>query len=325
MPDPETSLPIFKIHDVGNIETLSQIYPQNIVALNIPRLWSKTKGKGIVVAVLDTGIQTHPDLIKNIDLSKCRSFIPGETIFDNTVGHGIHCSGIIAAQNDEQGIVGIAPEATIVSVKVLNKNGTSQGNSVVEGLKYCLTLNPDIINLSLGNPAPMPEAYEIIKKLVKNNVVVIASAGNNGTEGILYPAAYDEVIAVGSYSNSMLKDRSLFSSYGDALDIMAPGEEIFSTFLNGQYCVMSGTSMAGPHVAGVTALLLAYYKSHNKTINVDGVRNLLLTTAGDIGKKGFDKESGWGIIDPDKLFSNLPSDITIKKPSLWQKIKSIFR
>jgi subtilisin len=325
MSDPETSLPPYTIHDIGDIETLSQIYPQNIVALNIPRLWTKTKGRGIVVAVLDTGIQIHPDLIKNIDISRCRSFIPGETIFDNSVGHGIHCSGIIAAQNDEQGVVGVAPEATIVSIKVLDKTGRSQGNSVVDGLKYCLSLQPDVINLSLGNINPMPDAYEIIKKLVKHNIVIIASAGNNSIEGVLYPAAYEEVIAVGSYSNSLLKDRSLFSSYGDALDIMAPGEEIFSTFLNGQYCVMSGTSMSSPFVCGVVALLLSYYKNLNKTVTMEDVRKLLLTTASDIGKKGFDKESGWGIVDPDKLFSSLPIGIAIKKPSIWQKIKSLFK
>jgi len=325
MPDPQTSLPVYTIHDVGDIETLSQIYPQNIIALDIPRLWTKTKGKGVIVAVLDTGIHTHPDLVKNIDISKCRSFIPNEGIFDNTVGHGVHCSGIIAAQNDEQGVVGIAPEATIVSIKVLDKNGRSQGNSIVEGLEYCHKLQPDIINLSLGNISPMPDAYEVIKRLVKNNIIVVASAGNNGTEGILYPAAYDEVIAVGSYSNSTIKDRSLFSSYGDALDIMAPGEEIFSTFLNGQYCVMSGTSMACPHISGVIALLIAYYKKSNKILTVDDIRKLLLTTASDIGKKGFDKENGWGIIDPDRLFDNLPAEIAIKKPSFWQKIKLFFK
>ena len=106
---------------------------------------------------------------------------------------------------------------------------------------------------------------------------------------------------------------------------MAPGEEIFSTFLNGQYCVMSGTSMSGPHITGVVALLLSYYKNLNKIITVEDVRKLLLTTASDIGKKGFDKESGWGIVDPDKLFSSLPIGIAIKKPSIWQKIKSLFK
>lgn len=323
----EYFLPKFTVHSVGDIETLSQIYPQNIRSFNIPRLWAKTKGKGIMVALLDTGIQTHPDLVKNIDLSKSKSFIDGEGIFDDTVFHGLHVGGIIASENNEFGVVGVAPETTLVSIKVLNKNGQSQNRSVERGLEYCLSLNPDIINMSLGNKLPMPETYELIKKLIAKNIIIICSSGNNGETddaSVLYPAKYEECIAVGSSSQSMQMDRSLFSSYGMELDLLAPGEQILSTYGNGTYGVLSGSSMAAPFVTGIVALLLSYYKGLNKTISVEDVRKLLLTTASDIGKKGFDKESGWGIVDPDKLFSSLPNGIAIKKPSIWQKIKSIF-
>lgn len=322
----ECFIPPYKIHDIGDVQTLSQTYPYHIQELKIPALWNKTKGRGITVAVLDTGIQNHPDLIKNIDISKCRSFIEGEDIFDNYSGHGLHVGGIIAASNDEFGIVGVAPEVTLVSVKVLDKNGRSQNNSVFKGLNYCLTLNPDVVNMSLGNPLPMPDEHRIIKQLVSRGIPVICSVGNNANEKnqVLYPAQYDECIAVGSYSISTMKDRSLFSSYGDTVDLLAPGEEILSTFLNGTYGVLSGSSMAAPMVTGVIALLLSYCKRQNKNITVSEIKKVIFETAKDTEKKGVDDESGWGIINPEGILFRITGEV-VKKPSIWEKFLSIFR
>jgi major intracellular serine protease len=323
---PECSIPPYIIHDIGDVEALSQIYPSHIRELKIPTLWNRTKGRGVMVAVLDTGIQNHPDLIKNVDISKCRSFIEGEDIFDNYSGHGLHVGGIIAATNDEFGIVGVAPEVTLVSVKVLNKNGRSQNDSILKGLKYCLVLNPDVVNMSLGGPSVMPEAHEVIKELVSRGIPVVCSVGNNAGDKnqVLYPAQYDECIAVGSYSNSAMRDRSLFSSYGDTVDLLAPGEEIFSTFLNGSYGVLSGSSMATPMVTGVIALMLSYYKKQNKNISVRDIKKLLFETARDTEKAGKDDESGWGIINPEGILFKMTGE-TINKKSIWQKILSIFR
>lgn len=319
-------IPPYKIHDIGDIETLSQIYPQHIKELNIPKLWNKTKGKNVIVAVLDTGIQTHPDLVKNIDISLCRSFIDGEDIFDNYVGHGIHVGGIIGSSNDEFGIVGIAPEVTLVSVKVLNKNGRSQGDSILKGLQYCLTLNPDVINMSLGSTQPMPAEHEVIKKLNKMEIPIVCSVGNNGNtkNQVLYPAQYDECIAVGSYSNSLLKDRSLFSSYGDTVDLLAPGEEIFSTHLNGSYAVLSGSSMAAPMVTGVIALLISYHKRLNRSLKIEDIKKLLFDTALDTEKSGKDDESGFGIINPEGILFKITGEKP-KKKTIWEYIKGFFR
>jgi len=325
MSDPICKLPDYTIDGIGSIETLSEIFPQNITSLNIPKIWKRTKGKGVIVAVLDTGIHLHHDIDKNLDISKCRSFIPNENIFDNVNGHGIHVSGIIAAQLDEKGIVGVAPEVTIVSVKVLNRFGFSQDNSIVKGLKYCLELQPDIINLSLGSESPMPEALEVLKKLVKQNIIVVASAGNTQKEGLNYPACYDETIAVGSCSNALFKSRSLFSSWGKELDIIAPGEEIFSTYLHGKYAVLSGTSQAAPHVSGIIALIASQYKQQGKVLTLDTVKKILLDNATDVGMKGFDNETGWGIIDPDKMFATLFGEPIPQKISFWQKIKNLFK
>ncbi len=297
-------LPDYKLDDVGDIQTLSQIYPQNVRDLNIPKIWTKTRGRGVVVAVLDTGCPVnHPDLMANIDLSKCRSFIDGEDIFDTHVGHSTHCSGTIGAVDNADGIVGIAPEVTIVTIKVLDKNGSNRGNSVERGLEYCLQLKPDIVNLSLGGPNPMDATHNLIKKLVASNIPVVCSAGNNGIENVLYPARYEECIAVGSYSSSMIKDRSLFSSWGESLDIMAPGEQILSTFLNGTYAVMSGTSMAAPAVTAVIALMISFNRNAGKKLTVEQIKSMLYSSATDVHSPGKDSQYGWGIINPESIFA----------------------
>ena len=317
----ECFLPKYEIHDVGSAAALSQIYPQNVRDLNIPKIWSKSKGKGVTVMVLDTGCPAdHPDLMKNIDLSKCRSFINGEDIFDSYVGHGVHCAGTIGAADNTEGIVGIAPEVTIITGKVLDRNGRNQGDSILRGLQYCLKICPDVINLSLGGPNPMPDVHEVIKKLVANGTVVVCAAGNNGEENILYPAKYDEVITVGSYSDTILKDRSSFSSWGKELDIMAPGDKILSTYLNKGYAVLSGTSMATPVVSGVVALIISKYRAENKSLSVDEVKKMLYTTAIDVEGKGWDNRSGWGIINPESIFGEV---VTIQGMPKKSKIKNL--
>lgn len=319
----EKFLPDYQIHDVGDIETLTQIYPQNVRDLNVPKIWSKTKGKGVMVLVLDTGCPyNHPDLNKNVDLSKCKSFIPGEDIFDTYVGHGTHVSGTIGATDNTEGIVGIAPEVTIVTAKVLDKNGRSNSNSILQGLEYALQCNADVVNMSLGSVSPMPAVHNVIKKLTDRNVPVVCSAGNNGENKVMYPAQYDECIAVGSYSDSILKDRSKFSSWGETLDIMAPGEKILSTFLNGSYSVMSGTSMAAPVVTGVIALLISYFKKQNKNISVDQIKQMLYNNALDVGEKGKDVQTGWGILNPEIIFEDSASVQSFKTLKFLQKVKN---
>jgi major intracellular serine protease len=325
---PDYSLPDFEVNDVGDIQTLSQIYPQNVRDFNIPKVWAKTRGKGVVVAVLDTGCpKDHPDLVDNLDVNRSRSFVEGEDIYDTFVGHGSHCSGTIGAADNTEGIVGMAPEATIVGVKVLDKNGQGKSYSLIHGLLYCLNeLKPDVINMSLGSPHDMPEIHEIIKKLKAANIPVICSAGNNGKEQILYPAKYEETIGVGSYDDLVNKNRSQFSSYGSELDLIAPGKEILSTYLDKKYAVMSGTSMAAPAVTGIIALLIAYFKNQNKTLTVDQIKELLYKNSTDMGAVGYDKEFGWGVINAETLFNVSVNSITVKKPrTVWDKLRAFLK
>ena len=326
----ECKLPNFTIHDIGDIETLSQIYPQGVRDLDIPKIWKLSKGKNVTVAVLDSGAPNHPDVTKNLDIKKSKSFISNEGIYDDYVGHGTHTSSIIGASDNELGIVGISPEVTLICIKVLNKNGRSVDDSILEGLKYCLEIKPDIISMSLGGFSPMEDVQEVLKELKTQNIVVVCSAGNSGKSPVAYPAFYPEVIAVGSYSNTSIRGRSLFSSWGEGLDVLAPGEEILGAFLDGKYSVLSGTSQSAPHVTGLIALMISYYKANNISYTVDGIRQDVQSTCDDIAAQGLDNETGWGIINPTKVFQNIEKlEKVIKKSNiswwkmLWMKFLSL--
>jgi subtilisin family serine protease len=319
-------LPPFTVHHTGDIQTLSQIYPQAVRDFDIPKVWKKTKGKGIVVMIIDTGCPlNHKDLTGNINYALCRSFVDGEDIYDR-VGHSSHVAGSVGAIDNSTGVVGIAPEVQLITVKALDNNGQCTSINLINSLNYAIKVKPDIINMSLGSEFPMSGVHELIKKLVANNTIVVCSSGNNGENKVLYPAQYDEVIAVGSYSDSVLRNRSEFSSWGETLDIMAPGDKILSTYLNNGYSILSGTSMASPSISGIVALLLSYHKSLGKTLTVDQVKDLLYANCVDLGDKGKDLQHGWGIIDPEKLFSasiqSLPK--AVKKESGWDKFKNFF-
>jgi subtilisin family serine protease len=317
-------LPPYVIHQIGDIETLSQVANWGITDLDIPDIWKKTQGEGVVIAILDSGVANHSDLNKNILFDKCRSFIDNE--WEDKIGHGTHVSGIASSIDNTYGVVGVAHKAKIVNIKVLSDNGFSTSNSITKGLEYCLDLKPDIINLSVGGPNPMPEAYEVIKKLDKMDIIMVASAGNNGEKtdkSILYPAKYENVIAVGSYSPTTITSKSVFSCVGPEIDIAAPGDQILSTYLNDQFAILSGTSMSSPVISGVIALYISYLKKNKIPYTAQSVKDVILKNCKDVGEEGFDHEFGWGIISPKKIFQALnaqPTAIPVKKIPWWKKL-----
>lgn len=317
-------LPPYVIHQVGDIETLSQVANWGITDLDIPEVWKKTEGEGVTIVVMDSGIPNHEDLNGNILINKCRSFIDNE--WEDTIGHATHVTGICSAINDTKGVVGGAPKAKIINLKVLSNSGFSTETSITEGLKYCLELKPDIVNMSLGGKNPMPEALEVLKKLDEAGVIVVCSAGNNGEKpdkSVLYPAKYESVIAVGSYSPTTITSKSLFSCVGPEIDIAAPGDQILSTYLNNQYGVLSGTSMSAPAVSSIIALYISYLKKNKIPYTAQSVKETILKNCKDVGKDGFDEEFGWGIISPKKIFQTLQSvdqPVVIKKIPWWKKL-----
>lgn len=229
----------------------TQVTPWGIARIRAPKVFPLSQGRGIKVAILDTGIARHPDLRVR---RRFNTLGPGPGLDDN--GHGTHVAGTAAALNNTFGVVGAAPKARLYGVKAFDQNGSGYVSDIVEGIHWCIKHRMQVINMSFGLNEDNPVLRDAIKLAHRKGIVLIASAGNSGpfnTE-IDFPARYPEVIAVAASNRSnRIAD---FSSRGRGIAVTAPGVDILSTYLNDGYARMSGTSMASPHVTGTAALLL---------------------------------------------------------------------
>jgi thermitase len=209
----------------------------------------------IRIAVIDSGIcSTHPDLDGRIVAGW--DFVEGDSIPQDEFGHGCAVAGIIAANmNDSLGIAGIAPNAHIMPLRALDENGIGTYSNVAAAIVYAADHDAQIINVSLGGSNSSSIMENAINYAISKDVIIVAAAGNSGTQGALYPAAYQGVIAVGSIDPNLQHSR--FSNYGPQIDIWAPGRDILSVNLEGGYELFSGTSFSAPHVAGAKAMELA--------------------------------------------------------------------
>lgn len=267
--------------------------------MNTVEAWNASKGNGILVAVIDSGIDyNHPDLKKNIE-GYITTTGYGDGRDDN--GHGTHCAGIIAAEADNNtGVAGIAPEAKIYSVKALKANGSGSTADIIQAVAAATDKNVDIISMSLGSICYDSLYQKTIDKAVSKGIVVIAAAGNEGVSQKSYPAAYNNVISVGATGR---KDEAgkvgftNFSNYGSWVDIAAPGLNILSTlptdftvdrvtYVADGYGYMSGTSMACPAVAGTVALMLGNSDSLKNANNKSGVSKITKTLLGSATANG---------------------------------------
>lgn len=248
-------------------------------------------GKGVKIAVLDTGVDVnHGDL----KITGGQSFIDGQSSYQDDNGHGTHVVGIIAAQDNNTGTVGVAPGAQVYALKVLNSGGSGYLSDVIEAIDWSIANNIDIINMSLGTMEDNPLFKEAVDRAYSNGIVVVAAAGNDGNgKEVNYPARYSSVVAVGSIDIN--KKLSGFSNTGNEVEVVAPGSGILST-IPGGYAEFSGTSMATPFVVGNLAL-------YKETTGLSGqsLRDKLIATTEDLGSKGKDTSFGYGLIQaPNK-------------------------
>lgn len=223
--------------------------------------WVKTTGAGIRVAVLDTGVTSSHDDISSQVVARV-NYSDAATGEDN-YGHGTHVAGIIAAIKDTVGVSGVCPDCDILDGKVLNDNGSGSTSSIAKGIGWAVNNQAKVINMSLGQRVSSRTLELAVNDAWKAGVVIVAAAGNAGTQAKIYPGAYPNVIAVAATDNRNVK--ASFSTYGKWVDIAAPGVSVYSTFpkhpfaLGGGraqgYDIASGTSMASPIVAGVAALV----------------------------------------------------------------------
>ncbi|MEV0291636.1 MULTISPECIES: S8 family serine peptidase [unclassified Kribbella] len=275
-------------------------YQRYLPTVRVNQAWDLTKSAGTqVVAVLDTGVDAgHPDLAGHL--------LPGYNTFNTALpptdgeGHGTAVTGIIAAgTGNGLGIAGVAWNAKVRPVKVLSDQGSGSDANLINGINWAVKNGARVINMSLGGEGDNPILHTAIKNAVANGVVLVASAGNSGSPALNYPAAYPEVLSVGATNTGGVL--TSFSTYGDTVDIAAPGYDITSLAPRAQtppgyepyWIGLAGTSFSAPIVAGVAALVRNKWPSYTPA----QVMARLKATARDAGPRGTDPYYGAGILD----------------------------
>jgi thermitase len=263
--------------------------PQLIEA---PTAWDSSIGaRKVTVAVLDTGISIdHPEFAGRLVLGK--DLVNGDADPADDHGHGTHVAGIIAAAIDGQGMVGIAPDVTLMPIKVLGADNIGDWADVAAGIVQAADAGVDVINLSLGSLSGSETLRAAVEYAAAKGVLMVAAAGNNGAEVATYPASYAEPISVAASTNT--DARWSLSNFGADIDVAAPGYAIWSTNWSPEapfgYASRSGTSQAVPHVSGIAALL----RSLDPTLSDQALRKIIQNTAVDLGEPGWDPYFGAG-------------------------------
>lgn len=275
--------------------------PWSLEKNNMDPLWLDAAGEGVTVAVLDTGLWKHNDLPDPVFAA---NFSTSKSVYD-AQGHGTHVAGTIGARLDGKGVVGWAPKCNIGCVKVLGDDGSGLSESIARGIYYAAEQGADILSLSLGGGYD-PQIEQACIDVVQQGKFLIVAAGNEGSvkgqNTIGYPARLESALAIGSHDRN--GQVSEFSSRGKELAMSFPGEDILSTWLNGTYRSISGTSMATPAASGLTAVMLSYInkaKAAGKIVtpirNNRELREHWAKHAIDAGSPGKDINYGWGLPD----------------------------
>lgn len=285
--------------------------------IKVSEVWALSTGAGVTVAVIDSGSGPNPDLTQNLLVG--RSIVRGR-IGDSSsdvdlVGHGTHVAGIIAGQSNNQiGISGIAPEAKILPIRILDSRGDGSESDLAQAIRYAVEQGARVINLSLGGRTQTSALQLALEFAASNNVLVVAAAGNGGPNtSTTFPAGNDLTLAVTAVDLTL--NAPSFNQRGSYIDISAPGINICSTVkldavvdasrrcagANEPYVTMSGTSMAAAFVSGVAALIYGVRPDFTAL----QVREIMIATAKDIGIAGRDEIFGVGVIDAYAIFKAL--------------------
>lgn len=264
-------------------------------------------GAGIKVAILDSGIDyNHPDLKDNYKGGYNFAYDNDDPYDDGYISHGTHIAGIIGARNNGTGVVGVAPEVSLYAVKVLGGMVMGDLSDILAGMEWAISNNMNIINLSIGAPIDSEAFKDVCDRAYQAGIIVVAASGNTHSNLIEVPAVYDSVIAVSATNQD--DTFATFSNYGEKIELAAPGVNILSTLRGGGYGVLQGTSQATAHVTGAAAILLAKkLASGNGTgLLAEDVRQLLDSSALDLGDSGRDQYFGYGLVDLAKALTPPP-------------------
>ncbi|MFJ2707271.1 type VII secretion-associated serine protease mycosin [Streptomyces sp. NPDC087428] len=272
----------------------------------LDELWQDTRGKGVRVAVIDTGVDdTNPQLTSAVDASAGVDLLHGGGT-DGTVdqvGHGTKVAGIIAARpRSGTGFVGLAPEATIIPIRQNDERNSGKDTTMAAAIDHAIAKGAGVINISQDTTRPLTEDSVLgraVARAVRRDIVVVASAGNDGMDGRprrTYPAAFDGVLAVAASDRN--NERAPFSQAGEFVGVAAPGVDIVSTVPGNGQCTDNGTSFSAPYVTGVAALMRAKYPSWTAGQIVARIEQ-----TAERPVNGHDDFVGWGVVDPVRALS----------------------
>lgn len=262
----------------------------------------ETYGNDIKVAVIDSGCYEHEDLKNN--LLEGKNYLTGTTDVTDNNGHGTHVSGIIAAEMNDIGIVGVAPKAKIVPLKCFDPSHDTYVEDILDAIYDAVDVyGCKIINMSWGLKNDDPFLQEAIDYADSKGIILIAAVGNYGSTTKYYPATYENVIGVSSVG--IEKNKSSFAQYNKSVLVTASGEKVKSTYKDGSYQVLQGTSQAAPMVSGLAAVAL----SMDENLTSEEFRQLLVETAEDLGEEDYDVKFGYGLVNEDALINRLMQDI----------------
>lgn len=282
-------------------------YQWHMQRIGMENAWNESTGAGAVVAVIDTGVKQSLEDLAGTNFTAGYDFVNSDNDPTDDEGHGSHVAGTVAqTTNNNTGVAGVAFNATIMPIKVLDSRGSGSFDDIADGIYYAVDNGADVINMSLGGGSSLSILEDAVNYAWNNGVVVVCAAGNEDTSAPSYPAAYVNSISVSATTS--IDTLASYSNYGSTIDIAAPGgdsgdnngdgyddmilQNTFSGTSEGYY-FFAGTSMASPHVAGVAALV----KSANPALTNAEIRNILETTAQDLGANGWDQYFGNGLVD----------------------------
>lgn len=300
---------MFKINDFKILDIQynpnHEIIDYGVQMVGAPLEWGETMGENIKVGVIDTGVDYNHIELKN-RIKDGINTIDGSDFCDNN-GHGTHICGIISAEKNGVGVIGVAPKADLYVAKAFDKDGTSNFAAIEKAINWMIDRKVNVVNMSFSSTAGGKIYTQLIHRLYQNGISIICAAGNQGEQGyntIGYPARFAETVAVSAVDIN--KNIASFSSKGNSAEICAAGIDIYSTYLDGGYAVLSGTSMAAPIITGAVAILQGKgLIRYGRFLHPDEIRLLLnIYTENISGTSGRDLSSGYGLFSFGRITAN---------------------
>lgn len=283
------------------LQSMSEVYDWGLLDLNIPSVHKKTKGESIKIGIVDSGKSEHFETIAAT--VEAQNFTTSPFLEDHN-GHSTFISGIIAAEQNNEGIIGVAPKSKLYFAKAMDDAGRGSPSAMVNAILWLVGLKVDIISISAGMFFDFKPLHQAVQFAYSKNIIIIAAAGNTGTRyfDVAFPARYPEVIGVAAYDQR--HHVASFSSRGINVRCAMPGVDIYSTHLNNQFIKSNGTSFACPILAGICALILSQHRSiQNPKTPCETPKQMLEHLQKYAIPLDDQKSTGFGTLNTEGLFS----------------------